>query len=161
MCEIYIVLDIIRPFFYRVVGTEERIPIPLMDYILNVVRAELDSLHLVLYFFPSHYYSSDCLFWLHIITFAQFIGCLSKCIKSKFRWECSPRTGTKICAFPFRWNLWSPFLVTTQQMTTVRNLSIRKDSCHWCQFLGCPTCPLTSPPLLPAKLWQESVNLYW
>lgn len=24
--------------FYRVVGTEERIPIPLMDYILNVVR---------------------------------------------------------------------------------------------------------------------------
>lgn len=28
---------------YRVVGTEERIPIPLMDYILNVVRADLDS----------------------------------------------------------------------------------------------------------------------
>lgn len=27
-------------FFYRVVGTEERIPIPLMDYILNVVSAE-------------------------------------------------------------------------------------------------------------------------
>lgn len=27
--------------FYRVVGTEERIPIPLMDYILNVVSAEL------------------------------------------------------------------------------------------------------------------------
>lgn len=26
--------------FYRVVGTEERIPIPLMDYILNVVSAE-------------------------------------------------------------------------------------------------------------------------
>lgn len=26
--------------FYRVVGTEERIPIPLMDYILNVVSPD-------------------------------------------------------------------------------------------------------------------------
>lgn len=33
--------------FFRVVGTEERIPIPLMDYILNVVRA--DSVHPVLF----------------------------------------------------------------------------------------------------------------
>lgn len=48
--------------FYRVVGTEERIPIPLMDYILNVVRADSDYLHLVLFMLLSHYYSSDCLF---------------------------------------------------------------------------------------------------
>lgn len=37
--------------FYRVVGTEERIPIPLMDYILNVVSAdsahsEMDARHI-------------------------------------------------------------------------------------------------------------------
>lgn len=36
---------------YRVVGTEERIPIPLMDYILNVVRADLDSISFYLIFY--------------------------------------------------------------------------------------------------------------
>jgi len=48
-------LDVI----YRVVGTEERIPIPLMDYILNVVCADLDTLYIILFNVLSHYYSSD------------------------------------------------------------------------------------------------------
>lgn len=47
---------------YRVVGTEERIPIPLMDYILNVVRADLDSFYLILFKLLSLFYILQTIF---------------------------------------------------------------------------------------------------
>lgn len=60
-----------------------------------------------------------------------------------------------------RWNLWNLFWATIQQMTTARNLWIRKDSCLWLPFWVFPICPLTFPHLQPVRLLQVSANPYW